>query len=167
MRPIQFSGTSLKTGTPVKIAVVGLGYVGLPLSLQFARSGVAVLGLDIDPAKVEALNAARKPMNGSHVLVLDLAYKPNVDDDRESPSYVLMDLLKARGAEVAYYDPYVPVIRMTREHPHWAGTHSAAWNRETLERFDAGLRDVAPDAVRLAVRLGRVSRSQPIPGSAV
>ena len=38
------------------IAIVGLGYVGLPLSLQFARSGVTVLGLDIDPPKVEAIN---------------------------------------------------------------------------------------------------------------
>ena len=85
----------------------------------------------------EALNALRKPMNGSRVLVLGLAYKPNVDDDRESPSYVLMDLLKARGAEVAYSDPYVPVIRMTREHPHWAGTRSVTWNRETLQGFDA------------------------------
>ena len=43
----------------MKIAIVGLGYVGLPLSLQFARSGVTVLGLDIDPAKVEALNSGR------------------------------------------------------------------------------------------------------------
>ena len=85
----------------------------------------------------EALNELRKPMKGSRVLVLGLAYKPNVDDDRESPSYVLMDLLKARGADVAYYDPYVPVIRLTREHPHWAGTRSVAWNRETLQGFDA------------------------------
>src|SRR5579859_1502785 len=43
----------------MKIAIVGLGYVGLPLSLQFARSGVTILGLDIDPTKVEALNAGR------------------------------------------------------------------------------------------------------------
>src|SRR5439155_23474006 len=43
----------------MKIAVVGLGYVGLPLCLQFARSGVDVLGLDIDAAKVEAINAGR------------------------------------------------------------------------------------------------------------
>src|SRR5512135_1060995 len=41
---------------PMKIAIVGLGYVGLPLSLQFARSGVTVLGLDIDQAKVDAVN---------------------------------------------------------------------------------------------------------------
>ena len=43
----------------MKIAVVGLGYVGLPLSFQFARSGVNVLGLDIDAAKVDALNGGR------------------------------------------------------------------------------------------------------------
>src|SRR5436305_14701053 len=41
------------------IAVVGLGYVGLPLSLQFAHSGAAVLGLDVDPEKVKAINAGR------------------------------------------------------------------------------------------------------------
>src|ERR1043166_6720822 len=43
----------------MKTAVVGLGYVGLPLSFQFARSGVTVLGLDIDAAKVDALNQGR------------------------------------------------------------------------------------------------------------
>src|SRR5208282_6623798 len=43
----------------MKLAIIGLGYVGLPLSLQFARSGVTVLGLDIDAAKVEALNGGR------------------------------------------------------------------------------------------------------------
>jgi UDP-N-acetyl-D-glucosamine dehydrogenase len=44
---------------PLKVAIVGLGYVGLPLSLQFARSGVHVLGLDIDADKVLALNQGR------------------------------------------------------------------------------------------------------------
>jgi UDP-N-acetyl-D-glucosamine dehydrogenase len=85
----------------------------------------------------EALNANRKPVNGSRVLIVGLAYKPNVDDERESPSYTLMELLKSRGAEVAYYDPYVPVIRPTREHAHWAGTRSVGWNRETVKSFDA------------------------------
>ena len=64
----------------------------------------------------DALNSQRKSINGSRVLILGLAYKPNVDDERESPSYVLMDLLQERGAEVDYYDPYVPVIKPTREH---------------------------------------------------
>ncbi len=87
----------------------------------------------------DALNDRRKSVKGSRILILGLAYKPNVDDDRESPSYVLMDMLKERGAEVAYHDPYVPVIRLTREHPHWAGTPSVAWNRETVQGFDAVL----------------------------
>src|SRR5271167_2440265 len=56
----------------------------------------------------DALNDLRKSVKGSRILILGLAYKPNVDDDRESPSYALMNILKSRGAEVAYYDPYVP-----------------------------------------------------------
>jgi UDP-N-acetyl-D-glucosamine dehydrogenase len=95
----------------------------------------------------EALNARRRAVNGSRALVLGLAYKANVDDDRESPSYRLMDLLKGKGAEVAYYDPHVPVIRVTREHPHWAGTKSVAWNRETIKGFDVVLISTAHKAV--------------------
>jgi len=87
----------------------------------------------------EALNAQRKAVNGSKVLIVGLAYKADVDDDRESPSYVLLNLFQQRGAEVAYYDPYVPVIRPTREHPHWAGTKSVAWNKETLGSYDVVL----------------------------
>jgi UDP-N-acetyl-D-glucosamine dehydrogenase len=84
----------------------------------------------------EALNEQQKPVKGSSILVLGLAYKPNVDDERESPSYVLMEMLRTRGATVAYHDPYVPVIKPTREHPHWAGTKSVAWTRETVAGFD-------------------------------
>ena len=73
------------------------------------------------------------------MLILGLAYKPDVDDERESPSYVLMDLISERGAEVAYYDPYVPVIKPTREHSHWAGTKSVEWDRATIESFDVVL----------------------------
>lgn len=84
----------------------------------------------------EALNARRQSISGSRILVLGLAYKAEVDDDRESPSYILMDLLSERGAEVAYYDPYVPVIRPTRQHSRWSGTRSVPWNRQSIERFD-------------------------------
>jgi UDP-N-acetyl-D-glucosamine dehydrogenase len=87
----------------------------------------------------EALNAQKKAINGSKVLIVGLAYKADVDDDRESPSYVLLNLLHQRGAEVAYYDPYVPVIRPTREHPQWAGMKSVAWNKETFRGFDVVL----------------------------
>ncbi len=95
----------------------------------------------------EALNARRKAVNGSRVLVLGLAYKANVDDDRESPSYHLMDLLQEQGAEVAYFDPHVPVIRPTREHPHWAGLESVRWDRATIAAFDAVLISTAHRAV--------------------
>jgi UDP-N-acetyl-D-glucosamine dehydrogenase len=85
----------------------------------------------------EALNVRRKAVNGSRVLVLGLAYKPNVDDDREAPSYHIMDLLKERGASVAYYDPHVPVIRPSREHSHWAGAQSVSWCEQQISAFDA------------------------------
>ncbi|MFA7173723.1 MAG: nucleotide sugar dehydrogenase [Kiritimatiellia bacterium] len=95
----------------------------------------------------EALNKFRKPVNGSKILVLGLAYKANVDDDRESPSYVLMELLKQRGAEVAYYDPYVPVIKPTREHPQWAGLCSINWDQTTISAFDCVLISTAHSCV--------------------
>jgi len=84
----------------------------------------------------DALNAQQKPISGSKILILGLAYKPNVDDDRESPSYILMDLLSDRGAQLGYYDPYVPLIKPTREHSHWAGKKSVEWDRASIEYFD-------------------------------
>jgi len=87
----------------------------------------------------DALNDRHKAIKGSSILVLGLAYKPNVDDERESPSYVLMEMLKERGAKVAYYDPYVPIIKPTREHAHWAGTESVVWNKQTITAFDVVL----------------------------
>jgi UDP-N-acetyl-D-glucosamine dehydrogenase len=84
----------------------------------------------------DALNDSGKSIKGSRILIVGLAYKPNVDDERESPSYVLMELLGQRGAEVAYYDPYVPVIRPTREHSHFAGKQSVAWDRNIISGFD-------------------------------
>ena len=96
---------------------------------------------------VEALAVRRKTVDGARVLVLGLAYKANVDDDRESPSYVLMGLLKAQGADVSYYDPNIPVIRPSREHSHWAGTKSVKWDRKTISAFDAVLISTAHSAV--------------------
>ncbi|HET9333252.1 MAG TPA: nucleotide sugar dehydrogenase [Gemmatimonadota bacterium] len=84
-----------------------------------------------------ALNEAGKPIKGSRILILGLSYKPNISDDRESPSYRLMDLLDERGAEVAYHDPHVPIIQPSREHGHWAGLESVPWDRQTIDAFDA------------------------------
>lgn len=68
-------------------------------------------------AKVaEALNAKKKAINGSKILVLGLAYKKDVDDIRESPSIELIEMLKARGAKVDYNDPHVAKTPKQREH---------------------------------------------------
>jgi UDP-N-acetyl-D-glucosamine dehydrogenase len=72
----------------------------------------------------EALNNEKKTINGSKILLLGIAYKPNVDDDRESPSYALMEKLEAMGAELSFNDPHVPEIRPTREHSQFAGRQS-------------------------------------------
>jgi len=64
----------------------------------------------------EALNAKRKAVNGSRILVLGLAYKKDVDDLRESPSIALIEMLKARGAKVDYNDPHIPKTPKQREH---------------------------------------------------
>ena len=86
---------------------------------------------------IEALNSHKKSLNGSRILLIGLAYKPDVDDDRESPTYKLMDTCKGYGAGVGYYDTNVPVIKPSREYGHWAGTESVAWTRESIASFDA------------------------------
>jgi UDP-N-acetyl-D-glucosamine dehydrogenase len=85
----------------------------------------------------DALNAQRKSVNGSRVIVVGLAYKPEVDDLRETPTFHVMNLLKSQGAIVDYHDPYIPLIRPTREHPQWAGLRSVAWDRSAFSAADA------------------------------
>ena len=96
---------------------------------------------------MDALNSRRKALRGSRILVLGLAYKPNVDDDRESPSYILMDHVAQQGAGVAYHEPHVQVIRPTREHPHWEGTKSVPWTKAEIGKYDAVLIATAHESV--------------------
>ena len=65
---------------------------------------------------VEALNARCKPLKGSKVLVLGMAYKKDIDDLRESPSLTIIELLRQRGADVAYNDPYFPFVGRGRHY---------------------------------------------------
>ena len=65
---------------------------------------------------VEALNRNKKSMKGSRILVLGVAYKRDVDDDRESPGYAIMKMLLEKGAEVIYNDPWIPRLRPTRKY---------------------------------------------------
>lgn len=64
----------------------------------------------------DALNGRQQSIKGSNILVLGIAYKKNVDDMRESPAVELMEILRAKGANVAYSDPWVPVFPKMREH---------------------------------------------------
>ena len=61
----------------------------------------------------DALNDKGLPLKGSHILVIGAAYKPDVDDIRESPSLDIIGLLRQQGAQVSYHDPYIP--RITHE----------------------------------------------------
>jgi UDP-N-acetyl-D-glucosamine dehydrogenase len=82
-----------------------------------------------------ALNADGKPVKGSRVLVLGLSYKADIDDDRESPSYEILSMLRDAGAEVAYCDPFFPRMRRTRKHD--LGLESVEVTPEAFSRFDA------------------------------
>ncbi len=64
----------------------------------------------------EALNARGKSVRGSKALVLGLSYKADIDDDRESPSFEIIELLQERGADVAYCDPFIPRAKKGRHH---------------------------------------------------
>ena len=80
-----------------------------------------------------------KPMKGSRILLVGLAYKKNVDDMRESPSLKIIELLEQKGARVDYFDPYLPEIIPTREHPTLTGRRSIQWEQKTVSSYDAAL----------------------------
>jgi UDP-N-acetyl-D-glucosamine dehydrogenase len=64
----------------------------------------------------EALNDDSKPLKGSRLCVLGVAYKKDVDDPRESPAFTILELLQQRGALVSYNDPHIPVLPAMRHH---------------------------------------------------
>jgi UDP-N-acetyl-D-glucosamine dehydrogenase len=87
-----------------------------------------------------ALDASRgRGLKGARILVLGVAYKKNVNDTRESPALRLIDMLEARGAEVRFYDPYVPAIPETREHKSLSGRRSEDWQPAAFAAYDAAL----------------------------
>jgi UDP-N-acetyl-D-glucosamine dehydrogenase len=65
---------------------------------------------------IEALNDAGKPLKGSRICILGVAYKKDVDDPRESPSFELMERLAAGHAILTYNDPHVPALPKMRHH---------------------------------------------------
>jgi UDP-N-acetyl-D-glucosamine dehydrogenase len=93
-----------------------------------------------------ALNEQGKALRGAKVLVLGLSYKANVDDDRESPSYEILEQLKELGAEVDYCDPYFPVAHPTRKHD--LGLRSVPCTAETFAAYDVLVVSTAHDLFR-------------------
>ena len=93
-----------------------------------------------------ALNEEGKPLKRSSVLVLGLAYKANVDDDRESPSYEIIELLQAAGAAVEYCDPYFPETKPTRKHA--LSLRSVPLDPQAFARFDAIVVSTAHEAFK-------------------
>jgi UDP-N-acetyl-D-glucosamine dehydrogenase len=84
---------------------------------------------------MEALNDQGKAMNGAKVLCLGLSYKADIDDDRESPSFEIIELLEEKGAAVDYCDPYIAVARPGRHHD--IGKASVKCDAETFAGYDA------------------------------
>lgn len=81
-----------------------------------------------------ALATREQTIGGARVLVLGIAYKKNIADVRESPAFEIIELLRERGAEVAYHDPYVGATKKMRRHD--PGMASVAWDAATLASFD-------------------------------
>jgi UDP-N-acetyl-D-glucosamine dehydrogenase len=73
-----------------------------------------------------ALEQVGKSIAGSHILLLGLAYKKNVDDDRESVTFKIMEMLEEQGAKTDYNDPYIPAIKPRREYRQFIGKKSVA-----------------------------------------
>jgi UDP-N-acetyl-D-glucosamine dehydrogenase len=91
---------------------------------------------------VERLSTAldrttHRGLNGANILLIGIAYKKNVDDLRESPSLKLIELIEERGGRVDFYDPFIPFVPRTRDHPQLAGRKSIAWDHALIASYDA------------------------------
>ena len=86
---------------------------------------------------MEAINRAGRSIVGATVAVLGLSYKPDIDDDRESPSFEIIELLQERGAVVSYCDPFIPAARKGRKHA--LDLRSIPCTAEELAKYDAVL----------------------------
>jgi UDP-N-acetyl-D-glucosamine dehydrogenase len=86
---------------------------------------------------IDALNQKEKSLKGSRILVLGVAYKKDIDDDRESPGYTIMKMLLEKGALVSYNDPWVPMLKKSRKYNFQM--KSTPITPEVLREMDAAL----------------------------
>jgi UDP-N-acetyl-D-glucosamine dehydrogenase len=116
------------------------------------------INLSMPQYVVDRMTAALSDHSGrairdARILLLGLAYKKNVDDIRESPSIVLIEMLEERGAKVDYHDPFIPVVPPTREHMELAGRISVDWTAANLGSYDAVLISTNHDGVDMDLLL--------------
>ena len=88
---------------------------------------------------IEALNRQGKALKGLRVLVVGLGYKPDIDDDRESPSYEIMNLLADHGVLVTFHDPWIQTIPHHPKSSRWAGCQSIPWEAGNLAGHDVAI----------------------------
>jgi UDP-N-acetyl-D-glucosamine dehydrogenase len=101
--PFYLSWVARKSGTPTRF-------------IELAGEINTAMPRHVVGRVIESLNEEGKPLRGSKISILGVAYKKDVDDPRESPSFVLMDLLRAGGAELSYHDPFIPKLPKMRHH---------------------------------------------------
>jgi UDP-N-acetyl-D-glucosamine dehydrogenase len=99
----------------------------------------------------QALASQEKNLRGAKILLIGIAYKANVDDDRESPAYALWKLLEAYGAKVGFHDPYISEIRPLREHSQFTGQRSVPLTGKNISAADVVLIATAHDVVNWAL----------------
>lgn len=87
---------------------------------------------------IEALNEQGKSIKGAKLLIMGIAYKKDVDDARESPALKIFTLLKEKGAQVSYHDPYIPIIKGIRKYPDLV-MHSIELSEDVLNDTDGVL----------------------------
>ena len=91
----------------------------------------------VDNKLMESMNHLGRSLYGAKILMVGLTYKPGVPDDRESPAYRIMDILKQKDTLINYHDLQLPHIPANRG--QWSGMKSIAWTAETLVEFDAAV----------------------------
>lgn len=88
---------------------------------------------------VEAMNHRGKTLKGARVLVVGIAYKPNIADDRSSPAYAILEELQRYEPVLSYYDPHIPEIYQGSHNGCGKGMKSVPWDEELLKRQDVAI----------------------------
>ena len=81
----------------------------------------------------------KKKINKSKILIIGIAYKKNIDDDRESPAYKIMEILNEKGSKISYHDPLIKKIKKKRDFKNFHNLRSISLKNNTIKNFDASI----------------------------